>query len=91
MPHLLRELEWRRLETKRQSESQVRETEPGSEQCLGGQVVVGTNIAEASITIPDVVHVIDTGRVKEMRLDTDRNMSCLKVSILRIVAPRHSL
>eukprot|EP00656_Telonema_subtile_P018385 TRINITY_DN19928_c0_g1_i1.p1 TRINITY_DN19928_c0_g1~~TRINITY_DN19928_c0_g1_i1.p1 ORF type:complete len:592 (+),score=128.96 TRINITY_DN19928_c0_g1_i1:79-1854(+) len=42
------------------------------------KIVVATNIAEASITIPDVCHVIDTGRVKEMRLDADRNMSCLK-------------
>lgn len=40
---------------------------------------MSTNIAEASITIPDVIHVIDSGRVKEMRLDNDRNMSCLMV------------
>ena len=33
------------------------------------KVVVGTNIAETSITIPDCVYVIDTGRLKETRYD----------------------
>ncbi len=30
------------------------------------KVVASTNIAEASITIPDITHVIDSGRVKEL-------------------------
>jgi len=35
------------------------------------KVVLATNIAETSITIPDVSHVIDTGRVKESRFNSE--------------------
>eukprot|EP01134_Creolimax_fragrantissima_P007272 CFRG7272T1 len=42
------------------------------------KVVVSTNIAETSITVDDVVHVIDTGRVKEMGFDATNNMSVLQ-------------
>lgn len=40
---------------------------PGPQPAPAGQrkVVVSTNIAETSITIPDITVVIDTGRVKE--------------------------
>ncbi|KNC72419.1 hypothetical protein SARC_15023, partial [Sphaeroforma arctica JP610] len=41
------------------------------------KVVVSTNIAETSITVDDVVHVIDSGRVKEMGFDATNNMSVL--------------
>jgi HrpA-like RNA helicase len=34
------------------------------------KVVLATNVAETSITIPDVSHVIDTGRVKESRYNS---------------------
>lgn len=41
------------------------------------RVILSTNIAETSVTIPDVTTVVDTGRVKEMRYDPSRHLSSL--------------
>ncbi|WAQ80830.1 hypothetical protein PtA15_1A168 [Puccinia triticina] len=41
------------------------------------KVVVATNIAETSITIPDVRYVIDSGREKQMELDQEVGMTRL--------------
>ena len=41
-------------------------------------MVLATNIAETSITIDDVVFVIDTGRMKETRYDAARKMASLE-------------
>ena len=41
------------------------------------KVVVATNVAETSITIPDVAFVVDAGRVKEERYDATRHMASL--------------
>lgn len=38
------------------------------------KVIAATNVAETSITIPDIVAVIDTGRVKETRYDATTQM-----------------
>ncbi|EIW64663.1 P-loop containing nucleoside triphosphate hydrolase protein [Trametes versicolor FP-101664 SS1] len=41
------------------------------------RVILSTNIAETSVTIPDVVYVVDTARVKEQRYDPARHISNL--------------
>ncbi len=42
------------------------------------KVIVATNVAETSITIEDIVAVIDTGRVKETSYDPQNNMRKLE-------------
>ena len=42
------------------------------------KVVVATNIAETSLTIPDVVYVVDSGRQKCRQYDPRRGMSSLE-------------
>src|SRR5260221_5869842 len=41
------------------------------------RIILATNVAETSVTIPDVVYVIDTAKIKEQRYDPDRHMSSL--------------
>ncbi|CAN0345639.1 unnamed protein product, partial [Discosporangium mesarthrocarpum] len=41
------------------------------------KIVVSTNIAETSVTIDDCTHVIDSGRVREMRYDPVTRISSL--------------
>ncbi|CAG9123234.1 unnamed protein product [Plutella xylostella] len=41
------------------------------------KIVISTNIAETSVTIDDCVFVIDSGRMKEKRFDSNRNMESL--------------
>lgn len=65
------------------------------------KVIIATNVAETSITIDDIVAVIDTGRVKETSFDPQNNMrkleevwasraACKQVSKSRVRVPhRH--
>ena len=41
------------------------------------KIVLATNIAETSLTIEDVVYVVDSGKLKERRHDAARSMSLL--------------
>ncbi|EPT05932.1 hypothetical protein FOMPIDRAFT_1026812 [Fomitopsis schrenkii] len=44
----------------------------------GWKVVVSTNVAETSITIDDVIYVIDSGKVKETHYDSQRGLTSLE-------------
>ena len=41
------------------------------------KIILSTNIAETSVTIPDVQHVIDTGKLKEKQYDSIRRITML--------------
>lgn len=41
------------------------------------KVVLATNIAETSITIPDVVYVVDAGKAKEKSYDIVNKLATL--------------
>ena len=41
------------------------------------KIIVSTNIAETSVTVNDVVYVVDSGRVKEIQYDTYSNCPAL--------------
>lgn len=42
------------------------------------KIVIATNIAETSITIEDVVYVIDAGKIKLKRFDVAENLQTLE-------------
>ena len=46
------------------------------------KVVVSTNVAETSITIDDVVHVVDTGRAREIRYNAASGVASLSDCLL---------
>ncbi|KAJ7543734.1 hypothetical protein O6H91_09G050600 [Diphasiastrum complanatum] len=45
------------------------------------KVVLATNIAETSVTIDDVVYVVDCGKIKHRQFDPSRNMTTMRVQV----------
>lgn len=56
------------------AQAEVFETVP--QECR--KIILATNIAETSITIPDVQHVVDTGKLREKRYDQIRRITKLQ-------------
>jgi HrpA-like RNA helicase len=44
------------------------------------KIILSTNIAETSVTIPDVQHVVDSGKHREKRYDSINRISALKTA-----------
>ena len=65
------------LHGKLQQDEQKCIFEPLSPGCR--KIVIATNSAETSITIPGIKFVVDTGLAKEMRYDAKRNMNSLSI------------
>ena len=52
------------------------------------KIVLSTNIAETSVTLDDVTHVVDCGLVKELRYDPKGNMSSLEEVVISRASAR---
>jgi HrpA-like RNA helicase len=49
------------------------------------KIILATNIAESSITVPDIVYVVDFCLIRQLVVDENTNFSALKVKKKNIV------
>lgn len=52
------------------------------------KIVIATNIAETSITIDDIVYVIDCGKIKIRNYDVINNISTLRAEFVSVANAR---
>ncbi|KAF2637675.1 P-loop containing nucleoside triphosphate hydrolase protein [Massarina eburnea CBS 473.64] len=64
------------LHSSTKAEDQAAVFEPVPKGCR--KIILSTNIAETSVTIPDVQHVVDSGKHRENRYDTVNRITALK-------------
>lgn len=57
------------------TDAQTSVFEPVPQGCR--KIILSTNIAETSVTIPDVQHVVDTGKLREKQYDQTRRITML--------------
>lgn len=56
------------------------------------KIVVSTNIAETSVTIEDVVYVVDSGKLKERRFNAARGISMLVLDhVSQVIYLQHEI
>ncbi len=67
------------------SEEQNRVFDPvpeNSKHCR--KIILSTNIAESSLTVPDIIYVVDFCLIKQLQADSETNFCCLKVNVFII-------
>ncbi|KAG5571512.1 hypothetical protein H5410_061278 [Solanum commersonii] len=73
-------LDWAEQENQTEAIEIIKEHMEKSSSSCCRKIVLSTNITKTAVTIDDVVYVIDSGRMKEIRYDSYNNVSTLQSS-----------